>query len=377
MTITKQNANVTNSNSLKDTFGSDFQPLIDITYKKKSRKSRKPSSVLTIINTENHGKRILINSDVIKELGSPNHIQIGITSSGVILGIIEGAHTFELKEIYQKKVIYSAGLVDKLTKKYKLNFSGKTSHSYQSVSYRTVDSHKLAYVKITNDTKDGDLMDNGFQDRVDTGGLDGSDNLTGIDEDQGDLDDLIDTDDELDDSDDLIDTDDELDDSDDLIDTDDELDDSDSLFDTDDELDDSDDLFGTDDELDDSDSLFGTDDELDDSDSLFGIDDELDDSDDLIDTDDELDDSDDLIGTDDELDDSDDLIDTDDELDDSDDLIGTDDELDDSDDLIGTDDELDDSDGLISTDDELDESDNVASRKHSPFRHKPRRKVTQ
>jgi hypothetical protein len=290
MTTTKKNANVTNSNSLKDIFGSDFQPLNNITKMKKNYKISDKSCALTIINTAKHGKRILIRPDVIEQIGSPDHIHVGLTSSGIILGIIEGALTFKLKDTSHKKVIYSVDLVNKLTEEYNLNFSGTTSLSYQNVTYNTVGSHVFAYIKLCKHTKNNiavgavlHLEADEVEDNSDID-LDDSDNTDDTDLDLDDSDGTDDSDLDLDDSDDTDDSDIDLDDSDDTDNMDLDLDDSDGTDDMDLDLDDSD---GTDDmdlDLDDSDGTDDMDLDLDDSDGTDDMDLDLDDTDDFADT---------------------------------------------------------------------------------------------
>ena len=258
MTTTKKNTNVTNSNSLKDIFGSDFQPLNNITKMRRPNKASEKSSTLTIINTARHGKRILIRPDVIEQIGSPDHIHVGLTSSGIILGIIKGALTFKLKDTSHKKVIYSVDLVNKLTEEYNLNFSGTTSLSYQNVTYNTVDSHVFAYIELSKHTKNNiavGAMLHVETDEAELEVLDDSDDTDDIDLDLDDSDNTDDTDLDLDDSDDTDDTDLDLDDSDDTDDTDFDLDDSDDTDDTDLDLDDSDNTDDIDLDLDDSDDF--------------------------------------------------------------------------------------------------------------------------
>ncbi|MGN7454457.1 hypothetical protein ACTHPH_06555 [Paenibacillus pasadenensis] len=191
-----------------------------------------PASMLTIINTKRCGKRVAVAEEVKKKLGDPVSIQIAFDDEGILLGEnlgLKGDCRFTLRASGKKAVIYSSQLAEEITSLFGLDFSNKTSISFQGVTYLEYSGRPAAYIDMTQQASPNDDdrgPDNDVEPEFDA-------------EDESDDDLVLDTDGEPDDE-----PDPDADDSDDESDEDDESDD-DLVLDTDgwsdDELDPDDD----------------------------------------------------------------------------------------------------------------------------------------
>jgi len=110
-------------------------------------------SVVTVVSTESNGKRVAIAQEVIKKIGSPEHIQIALNHAGIAIGVgfTGDDNYFQLRKAANKAVIYSSQLVAELTEAFGLDFTNVTSVSFQDVTYLKVGSRDVAFVKMVRD----------------------------------------------------------------------------------------------------------------------------------------------------------------------------------------------------------------------------------
>ncbi|MFR1316862.1 MAG: hypothetical protein ACLSBN_14415 [Clostridium perfringens] len=111
---------------------------------------RSNQGVVTIINTEKNGKRIVFPKDVMEELGNPPKILISCSDNAIAVGerLPDNQNFLSIKYSKTKGTIYSAGTVNELTEMYQLDFSNKTSITFLEVKYTTYENHKVAIITI-------------------------------------------------------------------------------------------------------------------------------------------------------------------------------------------------------------------------------------
>ncbi|WP_101807450.1 hypothetical protein [Paenibacillus pasadenensis] len=202
------------------------------------QKSREvvPASMLTIVNTKRFGKRVMIAAEVREKLGDPASIQVAFDDDGVFLGEdlgLDSGGRFSLKANGKNAVIYSSELVKEITGMFGLDFSNKTSVSFQNVTYLEIADSPAAYITLL---QQGPASEGTFeQDDRNPSSVSNQDNDLDTDDDAESDNDLEPDDDEESDEDPELDSDGEFDDD---LDTDDDGESDDDLdLDADDEVD--------------------------------------------------------------------------------------------------------------------------------------------
>lgn len=111
---------------------------------------RSNQGVVTIINTEKNGKRIVFLKDVMDKLGNPPKILISCSDNAIAVGerLPDNQNFLSIKYSKTKGTIYSAGTVNELTEMYQLDFSNRTLITFSEVKYTTYENHKVAIITI-------------------------------------------------------------------------------------------------------------------------------------------------------------------------------------------------------------------------------------
>lgn len=124
----------------------NLKPL-NVPYGSKEAASESP---FTVVNTEACGKRITIGKPVMGHLGSPETIQILTDKDGIVISkaLSEDATSFRLRKSGKKSCVYSSNLVDTLTEEFNLDFSNRTSISFQDVEYLNFEGEPVAFVLL-------------------------------------------------------------------------------------------------------------------------------------------------------------------------------------------------------------------------------------
>lgn len=117
---------------------------------KQSSREALTASKLTIVNTKQNGKRIAIAPEVIEKIGSPASVQIAFHSDGMAIGedLALDDNRFHLRTSGKKSVIYSSELVLEITKLFDLDFTNKTSISYQDVTFASIGGKPVAVITL-------------------------------------------------------------------------------------------------------------------------------------------------------------------------------------------------------------------------------------
>lgn len=107
--------------------------------------------ICTIVNCEKNGnKRMSLASKLLIAIGNPKEIEVGIMPNGIAIAekLPIEANMFTVKELGAKKVIYAGALVKEITKEFNLDYSQRTSITFQKVIYDEVKGYKIALIKM-------------------------------------------------------------------------------------------------------------------------------------------------------------------------------------------------------------------------------------
>ncbi|RTE02759.1 hypothetical protein [Paenibacillus whitsoniae] len=145
-------ANTTNNQTNEETkagnlsaFG--FRPVLS----KPTKKTAGGDAMFTIVKTLRNGNRIVFAAEIIQKIGSPKCVELAFTDNGIAVKGCESSRpeSFRLNEIGKKQGIYCKDLVEEIAEVFKLDFSQRTSISFDEVTYLSDGSGKIASVVIS------------------------------------------------------------------------------------------------------------------------------------------------------------------------------------------------------------------------------------
>ena len=125
--------------------------MLKATQSKATEKISGEEGKCTIVNClKNGNKRIAVVREVLMNIGNPEEVEVGIMPNGLAIGekLPIEAHTFPVRTLGAKKVLYAGGLVAEVTKEFNLDYSKRTSITFQEVLYDEVNSHMIALITI-------------------------------------------------------------------------------------------------------------------------------------------------------------------------------------------------------------------------------------
>lgn len=127
--------------------------LKDATQSKSKSKSKAAgeAGVLSIINAET-GVRLVFAKTVSKALGFPEKIQISYDKykKNIIVGehLMDNENSYSLRKSGNKSIVYSKRLVEEITEAMELDFSDRTSITFQEVEYQNDEHYSVAIIEI-------------------------------------------------------------------------------------------------------------------------------------------------------------------------------------------------------------------------------------
>ena len=116
-----------------------------------SKHKRVINGAISLINTKS-GKRLIMAKVLIRKLNNPNKIVIGLSKNKLAIGekLPANENYFTVKDYKGKGVIYSADLVKEISEKFKLDFSDRTTITFEEVEYIEFEDTTVAIITINN-----------------------------------------------------------------------------------------------------------------------------------------------------------------------------------------------------------------------------------
>lgn len=112
-------------------------------YQAKSR-----AGALSVVNTEQHGKRVKISKHLLQQIGNPASVQFSFNKNKIAVAAnLRGCTVFY--DVKKGGCIYSSALVQEITQKFELDFSNITCISTGQAKYQTLDDGEtVAIIKM-------------------------------------------------------------------------------------------------------------------------------------------------------------------------------------------------------------------------------------
>ena len=125
--------------------------LLRATKSKSTKKTIGEAGVCTVVNClKNGNKRIVLASKLLKQLGEPTSVEIGIMPNGIAIAssLPIDANSFQIRKQGAKSVIYAGQLVNELVEEFNLDYSERTSITFSKVQYEDVNGICTAMIEV-------------------------------------------------------------------------------------------------------------------------------------------------------------------------------------------------------------------------------------
>lgn len=119
--------------------------LSDFTAVKTASTNNSGAASISVVNTNDNGKRVKISKKALQILGNPDKVQFGLSNTSIIIAaeLPDNDNYFKVS----KGNVYSSNLVAEITGHFKLDYSnGRTSLSFSDEQTLDLDSGKTALV---------------------------------------------------------------------------------------------------------------------------------------------------------------------------------------------------------------------------------------
>lgn len=95
------------------------------------------AGIISVINSKNNGKRIMLSTELMDELNWPETVQFGFGDHFILISqyFSPTEPKFVVKNATTKGIIYSSSLVEEVTRELGLDFTDKTSITLHDVKY--------------------------------------------------------------------------------------------------------------------------------------------------------------------------------------------------------------------------------------------------
>ena len=107
------------------------------------------AGIMSIVKAET-GNRITSSKELLEKLNNPEKVQVAFTEDSVIIAekLPNNNSSFNIKRSGAKGIIYSVLLVAEIAKLFQLDFSNRTSITFNEVDYSINEDYPVAIIKI-------------------------------------------------------------------------------------------------------------------------------------------------------------------------------------------------------------------------------------
>ena len=107
------------------------------------------AGVMSIINSQSNGKRIMLSKALMDKLNYPESLQFAFYDNTLVIGekLSENQGSFYIREMSKRPVIYSSQLVKTITDVLGLDFSDRVSITLRDVIYESTGEATVAVIK--------------------------------------------------------------------------------------------------------------------------------------------------------------------------------------------------------------------------------------
>ena len=139
-------------NGVIDNYHKKINEFKAVKSRENSKYKRVTNGAISLINTKS-GKRLIIAKSLISNLNNPSKVVIGLSKNKLAIGekLPANENYFTVKDYKGKGVIYSADLVKEISEKFKLDFSNRTTITFEEVEYIEYEDTTVAIITINNE----------------------------------------------------------------------------------------------------------------------------------------------------------------------------------------------------------------------------------
>lgn len=109
------------------------------------------AGVISIINSQKNGKRLIISSDLMERLNQPAKVKVAFHEGTLAMSeqLPTNGHAFVVKKSKRKGNVYAAALIDEITKEFGLDFNNHVSITFYECHYGQFNGFPVAIIKIS------------------------------------------------------------------------------------------------------------------------------------------------------------------------------------------------------------------------------------
>ena len=139
-------------NGVIDNYHKKINEFKAVKSRENSKHKRVTNGAISLINTKS-GKRLIMAKLLSSNLNNPSKVVIGLSKNKLAIGekLPANENYFTVKDYKGKRVIYSADLVKEISEKFKLDFSNRTTITFEEVEYREYEDTTVAIITINNE----------------------------------------------------------------------------------------------------------------------------------------------------------------------------------------------------------------------------------
>lgn len=106
--------------------------------------------VISIINSQKNGKRLALSDQLLSKLNYPSTIQVSFTESELVIGesIPKCTNSYNINTSGKKGLVYATALVLEICDTFNLDFSNRTSMTFDQVIYQKIGEISIARITI-------------------------------------------------------------------------------------------------------------------------------------------------------------------------------------------------------------------------------------
>jgi len=127
----------------------DINKLRPVASKSSSRENTEVG-IISIINSVKNGKRISLSKGLMQKLNCPKTIQFSFYDESIAIAenLPNNKGSFTIKEWKKQFLIYSAPLVNEITRTFDLDFEGITSKTFHEARYMNIEETTVAMISM-------------------------------------------------------------------------------------------------------------------------------------------------------------------------------------------------------------------------------------
>lgn len=108
------------------------------------------AGVVTVVKSSKSSHRVSIAPEVYSNLNNPTKLQVGFVEKDLVIAeyLSDEFTSYSLKQQGAKHIVYNKELVEQISEHCELDFSSRTSITFQKVTYKNLNNQSIAIISL-------------------------------------------------------------------------------------------------------------------------------------------------------------------------------------------------------------------------------------